>query len=84
MLRGLAGTLAANPGVRVLCELCLALLADFGAGPDDVFAPLLAAGLVPHLLAREGAAEAVSEDAAWAAARRAGYVNCLFARPGAA
>jgi FkbM family methyltransferase len=82
VLHGLAGTLAANPGVRVLCELCPALLADAGAGRADVFGPLRAAGLAPHLLGRGGSAEAVDEDTAWALAERAGWVNCYFARPG--
>lgn len=54
VLHGLAATLGANPGVRVLCELCPALLAEFGAARDGVLGPLRAAGLVPHLIARAG------------------------------
>lgn len=81
VLRGLARTLAANPAIAVLCELCPALLAAGGAGADDVFAPLRAAGLAPHLLARDGTPVPASEGEAWAAAVRAGWVNAFFARP---
>jgi FkbM family methyltransferase len=78
VLRGLARTLARSPGVRVLCELSPALLADAGHDATAFFAPLAAAGLRPHLLGRGGAVAPVTPEAAWAAAVRAGYVNLYF------
>jgi FkbM family methyltransferase len=83
VLQGLARTLR-RPELRLLCELCPALLAEAGANAEAFFAPLRAAGLLPHRLGRGGVPEPIDEEAAWTAAEAAGYVNLFFSRRAAA
>ncbi|UCE86256.1 MAG: FkbM family methyltransferase [Deltaproteobacteria bacterium] len=81
VLRGLRATLERNPGLRVLCELCPALLRRAGATRDEFFAPLADAGLAPHRIATRSALQILEADAAWELAVRAGFVNLVWQRP---
>lgn len=84
VLRGLCRTLAANPGIRVLCEITPWLFDELGQRAEDFFAPLRAADLVPHRLRPDGGLEAIDETRAWRQVSASGFANVVFQRAGVA
>jgi FkbM family methyltransferase len=81
VLRGAAATLARSPGVHVLCEFTPVWQSRAGSRPEDFFAPLRAAGLVPHRVLADGGCRALDEGSAWRTAEARGFVNLCFRAP---
>lgn len=78
VLRGLRQTLARQPDLRLLCTVSPALLARAGAGPDALFEPLRAAGLIAHRITADGRAEPVHDTVVWSTARARGRLMVYF------
>lgn len=83
VLVGMRRTLAANPGVRVLCEITPWLADELGQREEEFFAPVRDAGLVPHRLLADGTLEPIDERRAWREVGASGFANVVFQRPGA-
>jgi FkbM family methyltransferase len=77
-LAGMSATLARNPDVAVLCELCPSLLEAAGSSAADVVRRLGAAGLAPFLVGRRGRTRRVSAREACETAAGLGYVEVFF------
>jgi FkbM family methyltransferase len=81
VFRGFKKTLAANPGLGVLAELCPELLRRAGTSSEAFLATLHEAGLEPNRILASGATEPVAPATAIEEAERSGYVNLYFKRP---
>jgi len=81
VFRGMARTLARNPGIRVLAELCPELIRLAGETTSGFFGVLRDSGLCPHRVLPTGEVEPVTEEAAIEDAERWVYINLYFKRP---
>jgi len=79
VLRGATETLRRSATLRILCEVCPALLRQVGVGRGEFFAPLREVGHVPHVLER-GTLRAVTEETAWSMAESGVYADLYFRR----
>jgi len=81
VFRGFAETLARNPAIGVLAELCPELLRRAGSSGEELLALLARSGLAPRRIRASGETAPIAESEALEAAERSGYVNLYFARP---